>query len=83
MTKSIDRTQTFYRVFYSLFILSAIYFGIKADFSMAASQLGIGLIFDPFDHKMPWSKRPPYQKIWLIVHLVLVLMLVVLAFMSK
>jgi hypothetical protein len=56
------------RVGYGLFILMAIYFAtIGHDMMTAASNLGIGLIFDPFA-PAPWAQRPVWQRAWLIVH---------------
>jgi hypothetical protein len=60
----------FNRALYGLFIVLAIYQAVfSKDFISAASNLGIALIFDPFDQTMPWNKRPTWQKAWLIVHL--------------
>lgn len=35
-------------------------------------MLGIALAFDPFDQNQPFNERPTWQKVWLVVHLVLV-----------
>ena len=64
------------RILYSGFVLMSFYFlFFTKDLSMAMSNLGIALIFDPFDQKVTWSNRPAYQQIWLIVHLSIVLVL--------
>lgn len=42
------------------------------DYIQAASSLGIGLAFDPFDTKQMWNERPTWQKAVLSIHLVLV-----------
>jgi hypothetical protein len=56
------------RVGYGLFILMAIYFAtLGHDMMTAASNLGIGLIFDPFN-PVPWAQRPTWQRTWLVVH---------------
>ena len=64
--------QSFNRAAYVVFVLAGIYFLL---FSQDASQgplfLSLALVFDPFDVAQPWKARPTYQKIWLIVHLIL------------
>ena len=42
------------------------------DYIQAASTLGIGLAFDPFDTEQKWNDRPTWQKAVLIIHLALV-----------
>lgn len=67
--KITDISGKFNRILYACFLLMGIYFLASKDISSAMSNLGIGLIFDPFDQKVPWQQRPQYQKIWLITHL--------------
>jgi hypothetical protein len=43
----------------------------------ALMYFGIALCFDPFDQKVKWNDRALYQKIWLCVHLFLVLTFIV------
>jgi hypothetical protein len=74
--KITDRTAQFNRILYGGFLILGIYFLLTKDISSAMSNLGIGLIFDPFDQKVMWQQRPLYQIIWLIVHLSIVLGLV-------
>lgn len=70
MEKKKDLTLGFYRIAYVLFILLAIYQVIvRKDFIDAATNLGIALIFDPFNIKVSWSDRPQWQRAWLIIHL--------------
>jgi hypothetical protein len=42
------------------------------DYIQAASSLGIGLAFEPFDSEQKWNYRPTWQKAVLIIHLALV-----------
>lgn len=42
------------------------------DYMQAASSLGIGLAFDPFNPEQKWNDRPTWQKTVLIIHLGLV-----------
>jgi hypothetical protein len=77
-----DVTKKFNRVAYGLSILLAFYFlFVSKDISQAMGILGIALIFDPFDQKVSFSKRPFYQRAWLVVHGVSILVL--LAIMLK
>lgn len=45
---------------------------LNRDYLQAASSMGIGLAFDPFDTEQKWNDRPTWQKTVLIVHLALV-----------
>lgn len=64
------------RVGYALFILLALYFLIVSrDVISAASNLGIGLVFDPFDDQITWNKRAKWQRAVHLVHLVAVFVL--------
>lgn len=49
----------------------------------AASNLGIALIFDPFNQQKKWNDRPLYQRVWLIVHVMLVFGLFAISFAGK
>ena len=42
------------------------------DYMQAASSLGIGLAFDPFNTEQKWNERPTWQKVVLFAHLALV-----------
>lgn len=45
---------------------------LNKDYMSAASSLGIGLAFDPFNPEQKWNDRPTRQKTILIIHLALV-----------
>lgn len=62
--------STFNQVLYGGFVLMAVYFTAQGDYSTAASNLGISLIFDPFEQSGSWNERALWQRVWLIVHLV-------------
>ncbi len=63
--------KTFARILYSGFLLFTVYhIFIAHDVMTAASNLGIALIFDPFDQNVRWNDRPIWQRAWLIVHLI-------------
>jgi len=55
---------------YGAFVVVSLYFLlISKDLGSAVANLGIALVFDPFDQSVPWNRRPLYQRIWLIIHL--------------
>jgi hypothetical protein len=68
-----EKTQTIriYRYAYSLFLLLVLYLLVRGDIENATINLGIALIFDPFDVNLKWQDRPLYQRVWLLVHLAL------------
>jgi hypothetical protein len=45
---------------------------MNKDYIQAASSMGIGLAFDPFDTEQKWTDRPTWQNSVLIIHLALV-----------
>lgn len=63
----------FYRILYGGFVLFGLYYVVfSKNFGDAAMMLGIALAFDPFDKNQPFNERPIWQKVWLIVHVLLV-----------
>ncbi len=68
-------SSAFNRWLYGGFVVFGIYFLIRGEIMNAASNFGIALIFDPFDQAVKWQTRKLYQRIWLIVHLTIVLAL--------
>lgn len=63
----------FQKVAYGIFVLAGIYFLIRKDYSNAVVFWGLAPIFEPFDSKIPFGKRPLYQKLWLVVHVIITL----------
>jgi hypothetical protein len=78
-----DLTFKYNRFLYGAFVILAVVFVATGQFTSAMSNLGIALIFDPFDQKVAWQNRPLYQRAWLLVHLVLVLGLLVVWAIEK
>jgi H+/Cl- antiporter ClcA len=80
MTVSKENTSKgvfpFVRILYGAFVALGVYYLLRKDISEAMSAFGIGLIFDPFDQNVKGNDRPAYQRVWLIVHLSIVLGLV-------
>ncbi|MFZ4798408.1 MAG: hypothetical protein ACOYMA_13005 [Bacteroidia bacterium] len=63
----------FSKYLYIGFIIIGLYQALYTkDYMQAASSMGIGLAFDPFDIEQKWNERPTWQKAVLIVHLVIV-----------
>jgi hypothetical protein len=55
------------------FLLLGIYQAlVPKDYMQAASSLGIGMAFDPFNTEQKWKDRPTWQKAVLFIHLALV-----------
>ena len=67
MNKSINKFL--YIGFLLLGLFQALF---SKDYIQAASSLGIGLAFDPFNPEQKWNDRPTWQKAILIIHLALV-----------
>lgn len=60
----------FNKYLYIGFILLGIYQTfVTKEYLQAASSLGIGLAFDPFDQEQKWNERPTWQKAILIAQL--------------
>ena len=56
------------RYAYILFLVLVVYLIIIKDYEMALTNMGIALVFDPFDATVKWQDRPRYQRVWLITH---------------
>ncbi|GAB2543240.1 hypothetical protein GCM10027085_38170 [Spirosoma aerophilum] len=61
---------------YGAFVLLSLYFALTGSYTDAASNMGIALIFDPFDQTVRWDHRPRWQRVWLIAHLLVIVGLV-------
>ena len=59
------------RLAYLLYLVLVAYLFFKGDIEWAIANLGIAMVFDPFAAKVKWQNRPPYQKVWLLVHVTL------------
>ncbi len=82
-SKARDLSPAFNRIMYVLFIALAIYYVVRSEWMTAASNMGIALIFDPFNQETKWQARPLYQKVWLIVHISIVFIFFGLFFATK
>jgi hypothetical protein len=75
-------SASFNRWLYGGFVLMSIYFLFRGDFMTAASNLGIALIFDPFDQTIKWENRKTYQRVWLFVHFAITAVLFITGFLK-
>lgn len=79
-----NKAQQFIKVGYVLFIVLAIYhLLINKNLIDCAMNLGIALIFDPFDQNVSWNNRPKWQKTWLIVHVLIALSVLIFGVLNK
>ena len=56
------------RFMYGGFVVLAVVMLATGNWMTGVSNLGIALIFDPFDTKQPFKERPRWQQVWLVVH---------------
>jgi hypothetical protein len=68
--KTIGMKTPFNKFLYVGFLALGLYQALlNRDYIQAASSMGIGLAFDPFDTEQKWTDRPTWQKSVLIIHL--------------
>ena len=70
MLKLVCMKTPFNKFLYVGFLALGLYQALmNKDYIQAASSMGIGLAFDPFDTEQKWTDRPTWQKSVLIIHL--------------
>lgn len=69
--KTAPKFSPFNRYAYIAYMVLVIFLFIKGDYEWAFTNLGIALVFDPFDPTVKWQQRPMYQKVWLLVQVAL------------
>lgn len=57
-----------YRFLYGGFVALGLVMLFRNEWMQGVSNLGIALVFDPFDREQPWKERPLWQRTWLIIH---------------
>jgi hypothetical protein len=70
-TKIKPANTSFNKYAYAVFVIVAIIFGAMKDYSQAAIFMSLALVFDPFNQAIKFDQRPLWQRVWLIVHLVI------------
>ena len=68
----LNKNHQFNRVAYVGMLLTGIILLILKDYSTATIMAGLAVVFDPFNPEVSFGKRPIWQKLWLISHLILV-----------
>ncbi|WP_194774651.1 hypothetical protein [Pararhodonellum marinum] len=72
------------RLVYALMILVSLinYFWLK-ETSQAFVTFMLALAFDPFDPSVKWQDRPLWQKVWLIGHLLIGVIILMMLILNK
>ncbi len=81
--KSKAQSTQIYRCAYILYMVLVIYLAIKGDYEWALTNMGVALVFDPFDASVKWQDRPRHQKAWLMIHLAIMALGFVYIFLIK
>jgi tetratricopeptide (TPR) repeat protein len=81
--KSKAQSKQINRYAYILYMILVIYLVFKGDYDWALTNMGVALVFDPFDPSVKWQDRPRYQKTWLLLHLAIMAMGFVYIFLIK
>lgn len=68
---------------YIAFVMAGIAFLFLKEWSNVIIFIGLALVFDPFDTKLPFPKRPLWQRLILLAHLVIVLAAVIMEIFIK
>jgi MFS family permease len=77
-----DITNHYNKWLYGTFLLLGLYQLFFVAYADGMGSLAIALAFDPFNSKQAWSERPIWQRIWLLIHLAIVLTMFVLLFIA-
>ena len=67
---------------YGVFVVAAIIFICVRDYSSFMIFGGISLAFDPFDQSQAFNKRPMWQRVWLVVHVLVVMAVMLTSFIN-
>ena len=73
LLKTCSKSTRLNRYVYVLYMVLAFYLAVKGNFVWAFTNLGIALVFGPFNTMEKWQHKPLYQKAWLLVHMAIVL----------
>jgi hypothetical protein len=82
-TKNNAQSTQINRYAYILFMGLVIYLVFKGDYDWALTNMGVALVFDPFDASVKWQDRPRYQKAWLLIHVAIMAIGFVYIFLMK
>lgn len=68
---------------YASMMFLALFLFIKGDYTWAFTNLGIAMVFYPFDTKVKGNNRPFFQKAWLLIHLVITVTALLIMWLIK
>ena len=71
--KTCSQTTRVNRYDYGFYMVLVIYLAIKGNYDWAITNLGVALVFDPFETTVKWQHRPLYQRAWLLTHVAIML----------
>lgn len=86
MEKEVTTQKTNYnfnKYGYIAFVIAGIGFMFLKEWSNVIIFIGLALVFDPFDTKVPFPQRPLWQRLILLGHLVIVLTAVIMEIFIK
>lgn len=64
---------------YFLFVVAAAWSLLQGqDPSTGLTYLALAMVFDPFDPRRSWQERTLLQRIWLLMHLGLIILLLII-----
>lgn len=71
-SKNMSEGKNINKPVYWLFIAAGLSFLVfTQDISNATIFISLALAFDPFNIAQKWGDRPLWQKVWLVIHLLL------------
>ncbi len=82
-TKTTRPVHNWNKPAYIAFVLIGTCFLFTKDFSQGVIFWGLALVFDPFDQKVMFKKRPVYQQAWLFIHFGITMALFILMLVKK
>lgn len=83
MEKRLVTQKNFNKYAYLAFVIAGIGFMFLKEWSNVIIFIGLALVFDPFDTKVPFPQRPLWQRLILLGHLVIVLTAVIMEIFIK
>ncbi|MBU1759363.1 MAG: hypothetical protein KKB19_00785 [Bacteroidetes bacterium] len=68
----LNKNHQLNRIAYIGMLLTSIVLLMLKDYSTATIMASLALVFDPFNPEVSFGKRPIWQNLWLISHLIFV-----------
>lgn len=84
INKRIQSSLNFNRIIYgTLIFISALHFFVLDDLTSGVITLLLALAFDPFNIQQTWADRPLWQRIWLLLHLIIGIAVLLFSMLQK